>query len=102
MSKVYSGHVKADDGFAAPAAFDGPPGWTVFKSNQTEIYKITHNLHLTNPSKQLHVVLTMETLDVQAQIGQSADSFTLTTLKGPGHVAAQTNFTFVAVHYPKT
>jgi hypothetical protein len=100
MSNVYSGHVNANDGFASPAAFDGPTGWTVFKAQQTEIYKITHNLHLTNPAKQLHVVVMPETINVGVTISQSADVFTVTTLRHTNSAAVATPFAFIAVHYP--
>jgi len=98
---LYSGHINADDGFSAPFHFNGPPGWTVYKSNQTEIYKVTHNLHLTNPHRQLHVVVTTKEWGVDPQLGHGADSFTITMMKMPQIAPAQTDFDFVAVHYPK-
>jgi hypothetical protein len=100
MSNVYSGHVNADDGFTNPAPFDGPAGWTVFKAQQSEIYKITHNLHLTHPSKQLHVVVMPETVNVGITISQSPDAFTLTARRHTDGATLATSFSFIAVHHP--
>ena len=98
---VFSGHVPADAGFSSPAPFPGPPGWTVFKMMQTEIYKITHNLHLKLPPNQLHVVVTPARDGVIAAVtGATADSFTV-TLRLPNLAAVASNFDFVAVFYKK-
>src|SRR3954462_5646483 len=99
-SVIYSGHVNANDGFNAPAPFNGPAGWTVSKSQQTEIYKITHNLNLTKPHRQLHVVITANTPGVLPSVGQTANDFTITMMLMPQQAPAQTDFDFVAVHYP--
>jgi hypothetical protein len=96
---VYSGHVNADDGFNQPVAFNGPPGWTVFKSQQTEIYKITHNLHLTNVDKQLHVVITTRDWGVVPSVAKAADSFTITMMRISQGGLPQSDFDFVAVHH---
>jgi hypothetical protein len=69
--------------------------------NQTEVYKITHNLSLTNPHKQLHVVITTKEWGVQAQVFQEANHFIVTTMKEPPLVAKETEFDFIAVHYSK-
>lgn len=100
MSNVYSGHVNANDGFTSPVPFDGPAGWTVFKAQQTEIYKITHNLHLTNPARQFHVVVMPEMVNVGITISHSADVFTLTALRHTDGAPLATPFSFIAVHYP--
>jgi len=98
---LYSGHINASDGFSAPVPFYGPPGWTVYKLQQTEIYRVIHNLHLTNPHKQLHVVVTTADFDVVPAVGHFADWFVVTTMKMPQLAAAQIDFDFVAVHYPR-
>ena len=98
---VLSGHVPADAGFSAPAPFPGPTGWTVFKTMQTEIYKITHNLHLKLPQKQLQVVVTPARDGVIAAVTNStADSFTV-TLRLPDMAAVASDFDFVAVYNKK-
>ena len=98
---VFSGHVPEDAGFSSPAPFPGPPGWTVFKVNQTEIYRITHNLNLKLPSNQLHVVVTPAREGViPAVTGATANSFTV-TLRTTNMGAVASNFDFVAVFYKK-
>jgi hypothetical protein len=99
-SVTYSGHVNANDGFTQPVPFAGPPGWTVFKSQQTEIYKITHNLNLTNSQKQLHVVITTNTPGILPSVAQAANAFTITMTSLQGALP-QTDFDFIAVHHPK-
>lgn len=98
---VYSGHVPQNAGFNVPASFPGPTGWTVFKMQQTEIYKITHNLHLKLPPNQLHVVVTpSKDAGITASVAHAADSFTV-TLRLPNLGAVQSDFDFVAVYYKK-
>ena len=100
-SVTYSGHIDANDGFSQPAPFAGPPGWTVYKMQQTEIFKVTHNLNLTNPKKQLHIVVTPCTSGIlPAVTSHTANDFTITMLTAQ-NAAAQTDFSFVAIYYRK-
>jgi hypothetical protein len=98
---VLSGHVPVDAGFNAPAPFPGPPGWTVFKKMQAEIYEITHNLHLKLPPNQLQVVVTPAKDGVIAAVTSStADSFTV-TMRLPNTAPVASAFDFVAVYNKK-
>ena len=97
---VYSGFVQEDQGFSAPVPFNGPPGWTVHKSNQTEIFRITHNLHLTDPDRQLHVVVTSKKWSVMPSVQKLADAFVVTMMVMPAQASSKTDFDFVAVYYP--
>jgi hypothetical protein len=104
-SKVYSGYIGAQQGFSAPAPFAGPPGWTVFKQQQTEIYVVQHNLALVRPEAQLHVTVTAHATFVLPVVSVSSNSFTVSTWQlwaGTPQAPApiQSDFMFVAVFYP--
>jgi|GEM_PF-2544219 len=99
--QIFSGHVAAGAGFTAPAPFDGPAGWTVFKNGQTEIYEIHHNLHLSNPAKQLHVVVTsMSALVLTTVQSLAADKFVISALTSDSGAATETDLMFTAIYYP--
>jgi len=95
---IFSAKVNAGDGFSSPVPLADLPGWTVYKSEQTEIYIITHNLNLSNPERELHVVAT--SMDPRAHVvigGLTANSFTVSAWTSD-LAAIATDFMFVAVH----
>ena len=57
-TKIYSANIEENQGFNNPVPVADIEGWTVWKQQQTEIYVIKHNLGLTNPERQLHIVAT--------------------------------------------
>lgn len=95
---LYSAKVNAGDGFDAPAPLADISGWTVSKMEQTEIYKITHNLGLAEPERDLHVVATSMSAEATVVVSSlDADSFTISAW-GEQTTPAQTDFMFFAVH----
>ncbi|MBW4935857.1 hypothetical protein [Marinobacter sp. F4206] len=95
-SAIYSAKVEAGDGFAAPAALAGLPGWTVFKQQQTEIYEITHNLNLNDPALDMQVVATSMTPGVSVVVESvDANSFRVSAWTSQ-LAAAETDFMFIA------
>jgi hypothetical protein len=100
-AQLFSGHLKAGDGFNAPVPFAGPAGWTVFKKTQTELYEVRHNLHLTDPAKQLHVAVTAMSVGVLPVVTKvAADTFTIETYLSANGAATETDLMFVATYYP--
>lgn len=105
-SKVYSGYIRAQQGFDAPEPFDGPPGWTVFKQQQTEIYVVQHNLALSHPEAQLHITVTARNTFVLPVVSVANNSFTVSTWQlwagtPQAPVPTQSDFMFVAVWYSR-
>lgn len=97
---LYSGQIGAEQGFDSPEPFNGPSGWTVFKSQQTEIYEVVHNLGLSNPQQQLHVAVTAMTPGVIANIDSvSANSFVISTWVASNQAPTATDLMFVAVYH---
>lgn len=95
---LYSAKVNAGDGFDSPAPLADIPGWTVSKMGQTEIYKITHNLGLSVPERELHVVATSMSAEATVVVSSlDADSFTIAAW-GDQTTPTQTDFMFFAVH----
>lgn len=94
-SIIYSANIGRNQGFDAPESIDGLNDWTVDKEGQTEIYNIHHNLGLSNPDRQLHIVATTRGLDGSAVellvAGNDSNSFTIITWA---------SFTFIAVLHP--
>lgn len=93
---LFSAKIDGGEGFDSPAPVVDLPGWTVFKQQQTEIYVITHNLNLSDPNRDMHVVVTPMTPHCNA-IVESLDenSFrvsTWTTNEAP----MQSDFMFLA------
>lgn len=98
MVKTFSAVIDAGAGFSEPVPVAGLAGWTVYKQGQTEIYKITHNLGLTNPALQLHIVATPMTPDTVLSIGNlSANHFVVSAWGASEFVPKETDFMFVAV-----
>lgn len=102
--RIFSGNIRAQQGFDGPTAFDGPPGWTVDKQQQTELYIVTHNLQLPNPDEGLHVVVTTKTQFVIPIVSVGKNSFTVTTWQlwagmPQAPAPAATDFMFMAAHH---
>ena len=98
---IYSGYIGENDGFSSPAPVIGPSGWTVFKSNQTEIYEVTHNLGLSHPKKQLHVVVQTMKNNVIADIQVDENSFIISTWLSDSGGSTNSDLMFIAAYYPK-
>lgn len=95
---IYSAKVNAGDGFDALAPLTDISGWTVFKMGQTEIYQITHNLGLSDPERDMHVVATSMSAGVDVIVSSLAEnSFTISAW-GEETTPTQTDFMFIAVH----
>lgn len=98
---IYSGYIEENEGFVLPSLFKGPPGWTVYKSNQTEIYQVIHNLELSNPESQLHVVVqTIKHSTISAIDKLAKNDFTISTWLSPHEASVSTSLMFVAIYYP--
>lgn len=98
---IFSGRVNANDGFNSPVPVHGPSGWTVDKKLQTEIYEITHNLGLTDPEEQLHVIVTAMKSGVVINVEDvTANSFRVSTWIGDT-APTDSDFMFIAVYYRK-
>ena len=98
---IYSGYIGENVGFSAPAPVTGSSGWTVFKMNQTEIYEVTHNLGLTHPKEQLHVVVQPMKYKVIADIQVDENSFTISTWWSDSGGSTNSDLMFIAAYYPK-
>ena len=97
---IYSGYIEENEGFDSPSLFKGPPGWTVYKSEQTEIYEVTHNLELDNPENQLHVVVqTMKTFTI-SDVRLKKNSFIISTWLCVHEAPVSTSLMFIATYYP--
>ena len=55
MCEIFSASIPETAGFASVDPVAGLPEWSVDRQGQVAIYKITHNLHLTQPQEQLKV-----------------------------------------------
>jgi len=98
-ARIFSARIPADAGFNTPQPIPGLPGWTVSKKQQTEIYVITHNLHLKDPAQQMHVVASpMDVNTVLIVQNVEHDSFTISTWT-PNVAAKQSAFMFIAAYY---
>ncbi|MBZ2168712.1 MULTISPECIES: hypothetical protein [Marinobacter] len=94
---LFSAKVNAGDGFDSPAPLADIPGWTVDKQSQTEIYVINHNLNLSSPDRDLHVVVTpMTPLCTAVVESLDANSFRVSTWT-LGEAPTQTDFMFIAM-----
>lgn len=96
-SIFYSAKVNAGDGFESPAPLADLAGWTVFKQQQTEIYVITHNLNLSNPEREMHVVATSMSPQARVVVERvNENSFTVSAWTE--HLGTiQTDFMFIAI-----
>lgn len=95
---IYSAKIEANQGQVSPEPIIDIEGWTVWKQDQLEIYKIIHNLGLTNPERQMHVVATpMDTDTILIISNMESNQFTVSTWK-PGAVAKESAFMFIATH----
>ncbi|BES69258.1 hypothetical protein RE428_02760 [Marinobacter nanhaiticus D15-8W] len=95
---LYSAKVNAGDGFDSPAPLADISGWTVSKMGQTEIYKITHNLGLSDPERDLHVVATSMSAGVDVIVSSLDENSFTCSAWGAETTPTQTDFMFVAVH----
>ena len=97
---VFIGCIGINDGFKSPEPIPGLPGWTVYKSEQTEIYEVIHNLGLTNPNEQLHVFIHTFNPDTHSEIQSAGNSFTISTWLNDSGGATGSDLTFTAVYNP--
>ena len=98
---IFSGYIEENEGFDSPSPFNGPPGWTVYKSTQTEIYQVFHNLELYNPENQLHVVVqTIKPATISAIDNLGKNDFTISTWLSAHEASVGTNLMFIATYYP--
>ena len=98
-AKVYSAVIEESQGFDNPEPIDGLEGWTVWKQSQTEIYLIKHNLGMTNPSHQLHLIAKPMNPDIILKIeSNNSNQFVISTWL-PGDMPAMTALMFCAIQY---
>lgn len=96
----FSAHIGANQGIDNPAAIPDVQGWTVWKQSQTEIYIIKHDLGLTDPERQLHIVATpMDTETIIVVSSIESDQFTISTW-APGSIPKASAFMFIATYRP--
>jgi hypothetical protein len=96
--KTFSAKIEANQGFDSPEPIAGLNGWTVWKQSQTEIYVIEHNLGLSEPDRQLHIVATTMTTNTIVNIESiESNRFRVSTwLAGSAPAPVATAFMFVA------
>ena len=97
--KIVSAKIESGDGFAAPVPIPDIEGWTVWKEHQTEIYKITHNLGLTDPERQMHVVATPMDFDTILVVQHIGSNDFIISAWGPGTTPKASAFMFIATLY---
>ena len=98
--RIYSAKINAQAGFDSPEPIPGLPGWTVWKQQQTEIYKIQHNLGLTSPETQLHIVATaMEINTILILQNITSNDFVISIWTPNNQAPKQSDFMFMAAHY---
>ncbi|MCF6235986.1 MAG: hypothetical protein L3J70_06380 [Gammaproteobacteria bacterium] len=101
--KTYSAYIDKHQGFNSPEPIPNIEGWTVWKMEQTEIYKITHNLELTNPEHQLHIIATpMNANTILIIDSVASNEFTISTWRSDSgrlddRFTTASSFTFIAV-----
>lgn len=103
--KVYSARIEENQGFDAPEPIPEINGWSVFKQQNSETYIIQHNLGLSNPDRQLHIVA----MPVGRPFGKfdrvlklesnESNQFLITTWVWPELTTLTSAFTFIAVHH---
>lgn len=99
MPHIFSAKIDAGQGYSAPAEIVNITGWTVYKSEQTEIYTITHNLGLSNPAGQMHIVATPMDINTQLIVQSvESNSFTISTWTSNSLDAKQSAFMFIAIY----
>lgn len=100
-SRIFSANIAESEGFDTPAPIPSLPGWTVWKKGQTEIYVITHNLELSDPTRQMHIVATPKNYNAILSISSvDRNEFTVSTWNFNG-ATTQSAFMFIAIYYPK-
>lgn len=96
FASLYTAHISKNQGFDNPAPIADIEGWTVWKQQQTEIYVIQHNMGLTDPLRQLHVVATpMESNTVLVIESMESNQFTISTWL-PNGGSKSSAFMFIA------
>lgn len=97
---LFSAKIDSNQGFDNPTPIADLDGWTVWKQQQTEIYVIRHNLGLTNPGRQMHIVATpMDANTILVIESVERDQFTVSTWL-PGPTSTDSAFMFIAVQRP--
>lgn len=102
---IYSARIERDQGTTTPPDQTPEPirditGWAVWKHYQLEIYEIQHNLGLSEPEKQMHVVASpMENNTIVTVEEIESNGFTISTWSTAATPKASA-FMFIAVHYP--
>ena len=100
-SRIFSANIAESEGFDTPAPIPSLPGWTVWKKGQTEIYVITHNLELSDPTRQMHIVATPKNYNAILSISSvDRNEFTVSTWNFNG-ATTRSAFMFIAIYYPK-
>ena len=96
---IFSARIEANQGFNAPAPILDIEGWTVYKSEQTEIYTITHNLGLSSPERQMHIAATPMDINTTLAIQDiGSNSFTISTWSSDNSLPKQSAFMFIATY----
>ena len=97
FTSLFSAHIEENQGFDNPVPISDIKGWTVWKQQQTEIYVIKHDLGLTDPKRQLHVVATpMEANTILVIESIENNQFTISTWL-PSGGSKNSSFMFIAI-----
>ena len=102
-STIFSAMIHAGAGFESPVPIEDIPGWTVDKQHQTGVYKIIHNLGLTNPLGQMHIVATpwrTNTFLTLTKVDSDYFVISSTAPNGGDGGDRETDFMFIATYYP--
>jgi len=95
-TKIFSAKIEANQGRINPAQISEINGWTVWKMDQIELYIVKHNLGLTDPERQMHIVATPELPDTFLTITSvESNQFTVYTW-GPNSALKDSAFMFIA------
>lgn len=97
--EIYSAKIEQQQGLDDPSPLPDIPGWYVEKLSQTESYHIVHNMNLSDPDRQLHIVVTPQEHGTFALVSvNQSNSFTITTWgTGQDPTPKDSAFMFVAV-----
>ena len=95
---IYSAKINAGEGHSSPSQLADIPGWTVFKMHTTEVYEITHNLNLSDPERDLHIVATSMNSDATVVIGNLKSNSFIVNTWAPDTAPIQADFMFIAKH----
>lgn len=97
FTSIFSAHIEENQGFDNPEDIIDIEGWTVWKQQQSEIYLIKHNLGLTDPKRQLHVVASpTEENTILTIINMESDQFIIST-RGLNGESKNSAFMFTAI-----